>query len=87
MEVSHIVSGAEENYRPIRIVCFDASTFVKIHIDQDDKFFWCAIDQRYTEIVREALESAELLLEGQSLKKEIYTVKPEVYKRYRRLTG
>jgi len=84
MEVPHILSAAEENYKPIRIICFDASTFVKIHIDQNDEFFWCAIDQRYTEIVREAFESAELLFEGQNLRKEIYYVEPTVYKRYRR---
>jgi DNA-binding LacI/PurR family transcriptional regulator len=82
MEVSQISPGAEKRFQPIRIICFDASTFVKMHIELGDRFFWRAIDQRYTEIVRQAIESAENLLEGQKLTKEPIRVKPEVFGRF-----
>lgn len=84
MEVSQIPPDAAGSFKPIRIICFDASTFVKTHMDLRDQFFWRAIDQGYTKIVGKAIESAELLLEGQDLTKESIRVKPTVYKRSRR---
>jgi DNA-binding LacI/PurR family transcriptional regulator len=82
MGVSHISTGDLGSLKPIRIISFDASTFVKMHIDQNDPFFWSAVDQRYNEIVRLAIESAEKLFEGQKLTKDPIRVKPKIHKRY-----
>ena len=85
MEISQIPPGEAGSFKPIRIICFDASTFVKMHMDLGDQFFWRAIDQGYTKIVGKAIESAELLLEGQDLTKEkLIKIRPTVYKRSRR---
>jgi DNA-binding LacI/PurR family transcriptional regulator len=82
MEVSRIYQSGKGSFKPIRIICFDASTFVKMHMELGDRFFWRAVDQGYTEIVKQAIETAEILFEGQVLSKEPTRIQPTIHKRY-----
>jgi DNA-binding LacI/PurR family transcriptional regulator len=80
MGISNIDPTDFAQYKDIRIVCFDASTFVKVHIDMNDRFLWRAVDQRYWEIVNKALETAETLFRGETVVKEIVRIKPVIYR-------
>ena len=65
-----------------RIICFDASTFVRMYVDLKDRFLWRAVDQRHTTIVYEAIKCASAILRGQIGGWESrILVKPKIYQR------
>lgn len=80
MAVSTMAPRVESPLQPIRLICFDASVFITLHIDLDDLYIWRAVDQRYQLIVKEAVESADLLFADREPPKEVVTVAPEIYR-------
>ncbi|MCA9945183.1 MAG: LacI family DNA-binding transcriptional regulator [Anaerolineales bacterium] len=81
MGISNIDPSKLAQYKDIRIICFDASTFVKMHMDFDDRFLWRAIDQRYTEIINQALRAAKTIFNRENITKEIIRIEPTIYRR------
>ena len=70
-----------DDCKKIRIICFDASAFIKMHIDLSDRFLWRAIDQQYWEIVNKSFEIADKLFKGIDVDKKVHLIEPKVYKR------
>lgn len=67
--------------KPLKIICFDYSTFVRLHMNAGDPFFWRAIDQNLQLMVSRAIDAADDLFKKENVEKEVLKIPPTVRKK------